>query len=270
LRVTLFVENTKLAFHRGRTVWNNMGLLDRVVKKPASVNPATRSGIVAVYDSKAAPPRIINISSGSWADLIEKLTTKAYRECQQKGVSFPFVALREIIENLVHAGFKETVVSILDGGYTIRVSDQGPGIDDKGKAFEPGYTTATSQMRLYIRGVGSGLPVAREIMTFSGGTVDAKDNLRSGTVITLRLSNVGGQERLPDLTKRQLAVLSLVTEFGSAGPSDVAKELGLSLSTVHRELVFLEEMELLGPGGRGKRCATPRGLRRLNNTAVES
>jgi len=245
-----------------------MRLLERVAKKPVNTNSDTRSGIIAVYDSKAAPPRIINITSGSWADLIEKLTTKAYRECQQKGVSFPFVALREIIENLVHAGFKETVISILDGGYTIRVSDQGPGIDNKNEAFEPGYTTATSQMRLYIRGVGSGLPVAREIMTFSGGTIDAKDNLRAGTVITMRLSNNEEQERLPDLTKRQLAVLSLVTEFGSAGPSDVAKELGLSLSTVHRELICLEEVELLTPDGQGKRCATPRGLRKLNKTVV--
>ena len=39
------------------------------------------------------------------------------------------MVIREIVENFVHAHFAEPIISILDGGDTIRFADQGPGID---------------------------------------------------------------------------------------------------------------------------------------------
>ncbi len=235
-----------------------------------------KKGQIAIYDAATAPPRIIKIEAGDWGDLIEKLTLTTYKESQQMGGSFSYVALREVVENLIHANFKEIVISIYNKGATIRITDQGPGINDKTKAFEPGFTTATSEMKDYIRGVGSGLPVVKEIMTFSGGKVEIKDNLGSGTVITLNLVNEDeapivpqkkdGPEYLPSLSSRQISVLSLITELGSAGPSEINKELGLSLSTVHRELIFLEESGMLQSDSLGKRRCTPRGIRCLNKT----
>ncbi len=221
-------------------------------------------GRIAVYDTQTSPPRLIKVKADSWSDLIENLATTTYRECQQKGSSFSFVVLREIIENLVHADFLEVVISVLDDGNTIRISDQGPGVTDTAQAFEPGFTTATRDMKRYIRGVGSGLPVVKEIMTFSGGRVEIKDNLNSGTVVTLYLGAKKDFSPGPSLSKRQMSVLSLVTELGSAGPSDISREVGAGLSTVHRELIYLEEIGLVTSSDQGKRCCTQRGLSFLN------
>ena len=57
----------------------------------------------------------------------------------------------------------------------------------KERAFLPGFSTATDDMRRYIKGVGSGLPIVKECMSFSGGTVTVEDNLDRGTVVTLQL-----------------------------------------------------------------------------------
>ena len=56
----------------------------------------------------------------------------------------------------------------MDGGNRIIISDQGPGINDKDKAFLPGFSSASKSMKKYIRGVGSGLPIVRETIDFSG------------------------------------------------------------------------------------------------------
>ena len=45
------------------------------------------------------------------------------------------MVIREIVENFIHAHFVEPIISILDGGNTIRFADQGPGIEDKERAF---------------------------------------------------------------------------------------------------------------------------------------
>ncbi len=243
-----------------------MRLLERAIKK--SGGRGVVDSRIAVYDTQASPPRLIKIQADSWSDLIESLATTTYRECQQKGSSFSYVVLREIIENLVHADFLEVVISVLDDGNTIRISDQGPGVTDTSRAFEPGFTTATRDMKRYIRGVGSGLPVVKELMTFSGGRVEINDNLGSGTVVTLFLGARKDVSPEPSLSKRQISVLSLVTELGSAGPSDISKEIKIGLSTVHRELIYLEEVGLVTSNEQGKRCCTQRGLSFLNKAVA--
>lgn len=91
----------------------------------------------------------------------------------------------------MHAYFIEPTISILDGGNTIRFSDQGPGIREKGRALEYGTTSATEEMKQYIRGVGSGLPYAQQYMEDHGGTLTIEDNIHSGTIVTISLPSEG-------------------------------------------------------------------------------
>ena len=57
---------------------------------------------------------------------------------KEQGGSISVMVIREIVENFIHAHFMEPIISILDGGNTIRFADQGPGIEDKELAFEFG------------------------------------------------------------------------------------------------------------------------------------
>ena len=86
----------------------------------------------------------------------------------------------------MHAGFRDAVVSVLDGGHTLRVTDHGPGIDDRDRALQPGYSTADADDRAVIRGVGGGLPLAAAAMAELGGRLELDDNLGGGAAVTLR------------------------------------------------------------------------------------
>jgi hypothetical protein len=99
----------------------------------------------------------------------------------------PFTVINELIENLIHAFFCDVVITILDGGRVVRISDHGPGVDDKDRAFLPGFTTATADQRRFIRGVGSGLPIARESLGFLRGAITVEDNLGGGAVVTIKM-----------------------------------------------------------------------------------
>jgi predicted transcriptional regulator len=223
---------------------------------------------LAIYDSPLAEPRVLSLSSDDFHDLVANLATSTFDHAQRRGSRIPFVVIREIVENLVHAHFHNAVITIADDGNTIRISDQGPGIRDKERAMQPGFTTATAAMRKVIRGVGSGLPVAREQLTFLGGAITLEDNLNGGTVVTLRmLPESAPQPSTPHRaatglpTGRQKRVLLLVAEMGSAGPTTVAKELDISLSTAYRELAALERLDLLRAHPGGRRTLTESGVR---------
>jgi DNA-binding MarR family transcriptional regulator len=140
---------------------------------------------IAVYDSLSTVPRIVDVRGRDCAELLNELASKTYSFAHEKGGRLPYVAIKEIVENLLHADFQDAVISVLPDGNTIRVSDQGPGIIEKEKAFLPGFTTATTEMRKIIRGVGSGLPIVRDSMRAIGGSVSIEDNLKRGCVVTL-------------------------------------------------------------------------------------
>lgn len=222
---------------------------------------------VAVYDSPLAEPRVISLSSDDFHDLVGKLAATTFDHAQRRGGRIPYVVIREIVENLIHAYFRNAVITVSDDGNTIRISDHGPGIPDKERALQPGFTTATPTMRRLIRGVGSGLPVARDQLTFLGGAITIEDNLAGGTVVTLRLQPErtprapSASAPRPALTERQRRVLLLVAEMGAAGPSAVAGELGISLTTAYRELAALERLGLLHTQARGRRSLSEQGLR---------
>jgi hypothetical protein len=235
---------------------------------------------LAVYDSLLAPPQIVSLSAEDFDQLVGELASRTHNFARERGGRIPYVVIREIVENLIHAFFQDAVVSVMNDGNTIRISDQGPGIRDKDRAFLPGFTTATREMRQFIKGVGSGLPVAREQIGFLGGAISVEDNLEGGTVVTLQVgpTAVGTQsepQRLaaqPEqtapaqrlITDRQRKVLLLIAELGSAGPSTISKELGVSPSTAYRELDALETLQLVATRGPGKRTLTEEGIAYLD------
>lgn len=234
-------------------------------------NPCAR---LAIYDSPSAMPRVVDLSARDCEEFANLLSTRTYQLAQERGGRVPFTIIKEVLENLIHACFRETVITIMDEGNTIRVSDQGPGIKEKDKAFQPGFSTATAEMKRVIKGVGSGLPIVRECLTLAGGDIRIEDNIGCGTVVTLAMPRApatpaerGGEEPVlaPALSTRQKKVLFLVTELGSAGPSRVARELRVALSTAYRDLTHLEQQGLVVCDASGKRTLSAHGVQCLDS-----
>lgn len=264
---------------------------------------------IASYDSMTTLPRIELIQSNDISELISTTSNTTYNMVKEKGGSIPFIVINEIIENLIHANFKDATVTIFPDGNTINVSDQGPGIADKQKATFPGYTTSTKLARSYIRGVGSGLPIAKESMQNLGGTLIIDNNLHEGAVITITLESKGlerfikssklekdncqavannssarkdsdkrdteppKQDQVCDadaienslppvsaIPERHKRILLLLGDADSVGPSSVASDLNISLSTAYRDLVSLEEYGLVECLEGGKRKLTTKGI----------
>ena len=232
--------------------------------QPATLTVTARpkGARIAVYDSLAVAPRVEEVVADGLGEAVEQLASRTYNLARERGGTIPYTVIREVTENLIHAGFEEVVVTILDDGAVVRFADQGPGIPDKERAFLPGFSTATADMKRYIRGVGSGLPIVREGLAFAGGTVEIEDNLGRGAVVTLRSAvreAASAPADVPRLTHRQKQVLSLVVEMGSVGPSVVARELSVGLSTAYRDLAALEEAGLIEGDESGKRTLAERG-----------
>lgn len=233
---------------------------------------------VAVYDTPVASPRVISVHAADFHEFVGDLAARTYNYSRERGGRIPFTVIREVIENLIHAYFTGAVISILDGGNTIRVSDQGPGIADKTRAVLPGFTTATPALRKFIKGVGSGLPIVKETLDLLGGGLSIEDNLARGTVVTLRLNPEPAAPPVParaepafrsaDLTARQKKVLLLIAELGAAGPSEVATALSISQSTAYRELQRLGGAGLIAIKHSGKRTLTEEGIASLDTVLL--
>jgi len=245
---------------------------------------------IAIYDNMRSIPQTVDLKSDTVVDFINNTSQQIYTLSHKAGGVIPFTIIREVVENLIHSDFSEVTVSITDNGNNIIISDQGPGIENKDKAFLPGYTSATKSMKKYIRGVGSGLPIVKETIVFSGGSVDISDNIRKGTVVSLKIEapqekdtalvnkdsstpttvNSSQADNIPaedfenlKLSLRQNKILFLALELEETGPSKIAKELGFSLSTSYRELIFLEKKKLLTLTNTGKRKLSQKGKKYL-------
>lgn len=140
---------------------------------------------IAVYDDAAAAPRVVVVEPTDVREYLEQITLQVTQLSASQGGTIPFMVIREIVENFIHAFFMEPTISILDHGNTIRFSDQGPGIAQKERALQYGTTSATEEMRRYIRGVGSGLPYVHQYMVDKGGSLRIDDNISGGTVVTI-------------------------------------------------------------------------------------
>ena len=164
---------------------------DDAAKKAPSAMYAAR---IAVYDDMLSTPRVIVIEPQDVRTYLEETTNTVYQCMKEQGGHISLMVIREIVENFIHAHFAEPIISILDGGDTIRFADQGPGIDDKERAFDFGVTSANSGMKRYIRGTGAGFPMVQEYLENAGGAVSIEDNMGNGTVVTVSLNPKRVQE----------------------------------------------------------------------------
>lgn len=236
------------------------------------------SARVAIYDDLHSAPRVIRIPGGPTHEFIERIASLTYQHSQSMGGRIPYSVIREVSENFIHAQFKEVVVSILDKGDTIRFTDQGPGIKDKNLVQLPGVTSATEPMKQYIRGVGSGLPLVKDALSFNHGTITIEDNVNSGSVVTISLVRhpttpgavppseaATGKDRHTKITGNDKLVLSALRE-GPAGVSAVSRETGISVSSVHNSFERLTQAGLVAEEGK-ERYLTEQGIAKLEELA---
>lgn len=240
-----------------------------------------RSGInirLAVYVDDG-PPEVSEVAAANPRAATAKFTKLVIEKVGAGGGRVPEEAVREVVENLIHAGYQGVVVSIFDHGNTVRISDRGPGIRHKDRAVEFGFSGATPEALDEIRGVGAGLGIARTAAEGAGGSILVEDNIGGGTVVTLsvpaeeeavkadgpRTVTQPPARRYPDavprmnISERQQRALITVLECGEVGPSTIADRLDISVSTAYRDLSVLEEHGLVVTDESGKRVISPLG-----------
>ena len=234
------------------------------------------SARIVAYPS-GAEPEITEIAAADPRSATIKFTKAVIGQVREFGGEVPEEAVREVVENLIHAEYRGVVVSILDGGNVVRVSDRGAGIQNKERAIEFGFTGASPAALEEIRGVGAGLGMARTAAEKAGGTLTVEDNIGGGTVATISVGDAphAGPEEAPaappptrkypdgvprmNISERQQKVLITVLECGEVGPSTVADRLEISVSTAYRDLSVLEEHGLVQAHESGKRIISPLG-----------
>lgn len=180
---------------------------------------------IAVYDDALSGPRVIKIQPSDTGAYIEALASTIYQSSQELGGSISYTIIREVSENFIHAQFKEVLVTVRDGGNTIIFADHGPGIPCKDKAQMPGFSSAVEPMRNYIRGVGSGLPIVREYLEMSRGTITIEDNLGTGAVVTISVAGDDGEDALNEMAAQSYA--GGAPAYGMAAPEAAPQAIAM-------------------------------------------
>ena len=225
-------------------------------KAPSLEAALTYPARIAVYDDAASAPRVVIVDPTDVRTYLEEITSEVYRLAREQGGSIPFMVIREIVENFVHAYFTAPTISILDNGNTIRFSDQGPGIKEKERALEYGTTSASEEMKQFIRGVGSGLPYVNQYMVDKGGSLTIEDNISAGVIVTISTetkqthSEAAPEEsayHMPESGRASL-ILEYLTTHPQVGPTDLCRSYGFSVPTWSRELSNLEAQGILEKG----------------------
>jgi DNA-binding transcriptional ArsR family regulator len=252
-----------------------MGML-HAQRTPGETDQAGIGVRIAVYPGGGAP-EITEISAADPGTATQKFTRFVLEKVREAGGGVPEESVREAVENLIHADYRGVVISVLNEGNVVRVSDKGPGVENKSRAMEYGFSGATPEALAEIRGVGAGLGIARAAAEKAGGTVTIEDNIGGGNVTTISVvgedpvaeereaSLPSPQRRYPDgvprmnISERQQKALITVLECGEVGPSTVADRLEISVSTAYRDLSVLEEHGLVMADETGKRLISPLG-----------
>src|SRR5829696_2657786 len=242
----------------------------RAQRTPGETDQADVGVRVAVYTG-GGTPEITEVSASDPGSATRKFTRFVSEKVREARGRVPEESIREVVENLIHADYRGVVISVLDNGNVVRVSDKGPGVENKSRAMEFGFSGAAPEALGEIRGVGAGLGIARAAAEKVGGTLTIEDNIGGGTVATV---SVAGEERVVDetwappsapqrrypdgvprmnISERQQKVLITVLECGEVGPSTVAERLEISVSTAYRDLSVLEEHGLVVTDESGKR-----------------
>ena len=248
---------------------------------------------IAVYDDKSAAPRVVLVEPKDVRSYLDEIAATVNQLAHEQGGKIPFMVMREIVENFIHARFVAPTISIMDNGNTIRFSDQGPGIKEKNRALEFGTSSATEEMKSFIRGVGFGLPYAQQYMVEKGGSLTLEDNISGGTIVTLSTrrskdahiqtlptqenteeASVNHEEQLisralhtvpqqpvtqlPNLvlTDRAKLVLQYLSEHEWVGATELTSAYGLSTPTWSRELKSLVNIGIIGKIGQKYKLTT--------------
>lgn len=227
------------------------------------LNPAR----VAVYDDPLIAPRIITVEPTTTTEFIQNLAVCIDEQARRLGGGISYTVILEVTENFIHAQFKEIVVSIMDGGNTIRFTDQGPGIADIQKAVRPGFTSAIEPMKHYIRGVGSGLPIVHDWVELKNGHVTIDSNIGNGAAVTISLVEEEPQpadsgaaaDVVRSLNDKERLVLKQFAKADTLGVTDIGKLTGLGASSVSYQLKKLEAAGLLAANASKKRELTSSG-----------
>ena len=107
-------------------------------------------------------------------------------------------ALVNLIDNAAKYSPRDAAIDLLarrDGPWLVfDVADRGPGVpsDERERIFEPFYRRAS--MSPDAGGVGLGLSIARGIAEAQGGTVSVTDRAGGGSVFSLRVPAISGDE----------------------------------------------------------------------------
>jgi DNA-binding transcriptional ArsR family regulator len=247
----------------------------RAQRTPVEMDQAGVGVRIAVYPGRGTP-EIIEVSASNPGSATRKFTRFVSEKVREAGGRVPEESIREVVENLIHAGYRGAIISVFDDGNVVRVSDKGPGVENKSRAMEFGFSGAAPGALGEIRGVGAGLGIARAAAEKVGGTLTIEDNIGGGTVVTISVAGDEAvveeeaappppQRRYPDgvprmnISERQQKALITVLECGEVGPSTVADRLEISVSTAYRDLSVLEEHGLVMADESGKRLISPLG-----------
>lgn len=124
------------------------------------------------------------------ADMNEKVE---FNPTQNVVIEGRHMALKRCIENLignaVKYGVTPTVTIVVEEeSATVRITDNGPGIEDidKQRVFEP-FTRLEESRNSESGGFGLGLAIAKQIAEAHGGSIILSDNMPFGLIVNLRL-----------------------------------------------------------------------------------
>ena len=236
------------------------------LKNPGSSQPGpsdfdysfvTTPARIAVYDDFLSEPRLFTVEPAPTTDFIGALAATIYQQAQALGGTISYSIILQVTENFIHARFSEMVVSIYNGGKTIRFADQGPGFKNKERALEPGFSSATQPMKRYIKGVGSGLPTVKEWLQVAntGGKITIEDNLNGGAVVTISIADEKQPTAptatrkpglyIPSLTEKERVYITLFSKEKALGITDIARLTGYPKATVHADLKRLQEAGII-------------------------
>src|SRR5215218_1549366 len=167
-------------------------------RTPGETDQAGVGVRIAVYPG-GGTPEITEVSASNPGSATRKFTRIVSEKVREAGGRVPEESIREVVENLIHAGYQGVVISVLEDGNVVRVSDKGPGVEHKERAMEFGFSGATPEALGEIRGVGAGLGIARAAAEKVGGTVVLEDNIGGGTVATISIpgDKEASEEREP-------------------------------------------------------------------------
>ena len=142
---------------------------------------------IALYDDLRSAPRVTEIHPAPTAEFIESLASKFMKQAKNAGGPFRTpssakyrkTSSTRVSPRLPCPSWTRAIPSVSP--------TMCPGIPYKDQAQIPGFTSAVEPMKHYIRGVGLGLPIVKEYLDFSHGTITIEDNLGTGAVVTISL-----------------------------------------------------------------------------------